>query len=168
MPLLETIFFNGVCRPLHSYMYSWIQDSAQYVILDKWKFHPGCTLAVHISLNSSSCNWKYLWLCKHERGTNTPPLPIWRLLKQIVVHSRYMLHACLTCILNTQIINSSSVLPVKFKCQVLAHYKCSPSFGTIDKGKSTTISVSFRPQQLGVLNFQLLIHFWGPEAILLK
>ncbi len=63
-----------------------------------------------------------------------------------------------------QVTNYSGVLPIKYECQALAHYKCHPFFGIIMNESTVTFRVSFLPRQLGLHNSQLLIHFWGPEV----
>ena len=67
-----------------------------------------------------------------------------------------------------QIMNCSNGLPLKFKCQDLAHYSCHPSYGVISKESSVLLKVYFKPKQLGFHNFQFFLHFWGPELKILR
>ena len=74
----------------------------------------------------------------------------------------------LKCNYQIQIRNISDTLPLKFKCQELAHYKCHPSSGVIGEGKSAFIIISFQPKQLGHLIFKLSIYLWGPDSRFLR
>ena len=64
--------------------------------------------------------------------------------------------------------NCSTALPLKFKCQDLAHYSCHPSCGEISKETSVVLKLYFEPKQLGFHNFQFFVHFWGPELKILR
>jgi hypothetical protein len=67
-----------------------------------------------------------------------------------------------------KIMNCSTALPLKFKCQDLAHYSCHPSCGEISKETSVVLKLYFEPKQLGFHNFHFFVHFWGPELKMLR
>ena len=61
-----------------------------------------------------------------------------------------------------QFLNTSNNLPLRFNCQLPAHFKMSVASGQINPGQSLELEVAFQPRQLGPLSGKLSVSVTAP------